>query len=119
MFRVDPQVLGIDADEFVEALRAEGIPCSAHYIGQCIYDYPLFINHSAFERGSHPFSQIDYTTCKCPDAELALRTAILISSNENFGESELDDCAKAIKRVAEWFVGKKKGQTAEVLCSKV
>lgn len=107
MLRVDPDVLGVDTDEFVKALAAEGIPCSGHYIGRCIYDYPLFVNHSAFDRGTHPYAQRDYTKHKCPDAELSLNTGIVIPVNENSGEKEYNDCADAIERLSKWFISKK------------
>lgn len=106
MLRIDPEILGVDADEFAKAVYAEGISCSAHYIGQCIYDYPVFVDHSAYERGTHPYMQKDYTASKCYDAETVLKTAIIIPTNENNDEELMNDVANAIERVAKYFVSK-------------
>jgi len=42
MMRVDPAKLGASADQFADALKAEGLPVAAHYIGQPVYEYPVF-----------------------------------------------------------------------------
>ena len=60
MMLVDAIAFHASADEFAAALKAEGVPCNAHYIGKPIQEYPLFQHHSAFARGEHPFSRRDY-----------------------------------------------------------
>src|SRR5205823_3131526 len=57
MMRVKPNELGANADQFAAALKAEGLPASAHYIARPIYKYPLFVDHSAFERGGHAYQR--------------------------------------------------------------
>ena len=57
---LDPAELGADADTFVEALRKEGLPVGAHYIGVCVYEYGVFTQHRAYARGNHPFCRYDY-----------------------------------------------------------
>ncbi len=107
MMRVDKSTLGADADEFSKAIKAEGVPVAAHYIGNPIYKYPLFQNHSAFERGEHPYRRIDYTKTSCPTAEAILQTCAILAVNESYSDADLDDTVKAFERVVAWFQSKR------------
>lgn len=99
MMRVDPPKLGATADQFAAALKAEGVPTSAHYIGKPIYKYPLFLNHSAFDHGDHPFHSVDYGKAKCATAEAILETCVVLAVNEAYSDEDLDDTVKAFERV--------------------
>jgi dTDP-4-amino-4,6-dideoxygalactose transaminase len=103
MMRVVPETLGADADTFAQALRAEGLPVGAHYIGQCLYEYPLFANHSAFSHGEHPFAGRAYGKGLCPTAEAILDTCVILSVHEAYTETDLEETAQAIRQVASWF----------------
>lgn len=103
MMRVVPDSLGADADTFAEALRAEGLPVSAHYIGQCVYQYPIFTDHSAFERGTHAYCARVYTKGLSPSAEMILDTCAVLAVNEAYTDTDLEETAHAIRRVAQWF----------------
>jgi perosamine synthetase len=107
LLRVVPETLGADADTFVKALRAEGLPASAHYIGQCVYEYPIFTEHSAFARGEHAYMRRDYRHGLCPEAEAILQTGIILSIHEAYTETDLEETAHAIRRVVTWFVDHK------------
>lgn len=103
LLRVQPEVLGADADTFAAALRAEGLPVSAHYIGQCVYEYPIFTTHSAFARGEHPYQRRQYGPGLCPEAEAILQTGVLLSINEAYTQDDLDQTVHALRRVAAWY----------------
>lgn len=103
MMRVVPDLLGADAASFAEALRVEGLPVSAHYIGQCVYQYPIFTDHSAFERGTHAYCARAYTKGLCPSAEMILDTCVVMAVNEAYTDTDLEETAYAIRRVAQWF----------------
>jgi len=103
MLRVAPETLGADADAFAEALRAEGVPAGAHYIGQCVYEYPIFANHSAFERGTHAYTARTYTKGLCPFAEAILDTCVLLPVSEAYTQTDLEETARAIRRLAQWY----------------
>lgn len=105
-FRVVPSVLGVDADAFAAALVAEGLSATPHYIGQCVYEYPIFRDHSAFERGSHPFSARTYEKGLCPMAEEILDTIIILPVNEAYTEADLEETAVAFEKVTKWFCDK-------------
>jgi dTDP-4-amino-4,6-dideoxygalactose transaminase len=107
LLRVDPEVLGTDADGFCRAMQAEGIPLGAHYIGQPVYTYPVFTQHAAFERGGHPYDAIDYRQGMCPVAEQILETCVMLGVHEGYDAVDLDETAAGIRKVAEWFCDEK------------
>ncbi|HZT43202.1 MAG TPA: DegT/DnrJ/EryC1/StrS family aminotransferase [Chthonomonadaceae bacterium] len=110
LMRVQPEILGADADTFAKALAAEGLPVSAHYIGQCVYEYPLFAQHSAFAHGDHAYQRLAYVTGLCPEAEAILQTGVLLSVNEGYTEEDLDQTVTAVRRAAAWFATKTPGR---------
>jgi dTDP-4-amino-4,6-dideoxygalactose transaminase len=75
----------------------------AHYIGVCIYEYPIFTQHSAFLRGEHPYFRQSYQKGLCPEAERILRDVTILSVNEAYTEDDLDRTERAIRRVVRWF----------------
>lgn len=101
--QVIPEALGADADTFAAALRAEGLPAGAHYIGVGVYEYPVFTEHSAFTRGEHPYLQQEYRKGLCPEAERILRDIVMLSVNEAYTNEDLDQTEQAIRRVVGWY----------------
>ena len=89
MFRYDAQSFGgVARDRFVEALRAEGVPCSTGY-GQPLYHHaPLQAPHSRI--------------LPCPVAEQACQEVIWIGQSVLLAEpEEMDEIAQAIVKVRE------------------
>lgn len=101
--RVLVEEVGADATTIADALQKEGLPVSAHYIGQCVYEYPLFQNHAAYQRGEHPFNARTYKKGDCPAAERILDTALILAINEAYSDKDLDETSTAIHRVMNWF----------------
>jgi dTDP-4-amino-4,6-dideoxygalactose transaminase len=93
MLRVDGS-----ADAFATKLKAEGVPCGAHYIGKPIYEYPLFQNHSAFDHGAHPFAARNYAMELTPIAKQILQSCVIIYVNEGYTQDDLDFTVDTIKR---------------------
>jgi dTDP-4-amino-4,6-dideoxygalactose transaminase len=114
LMRVDAAALGGNVDEFAAALQSEGLPVSAHYINQTIYEYPLFVDHSAFTRGSHPFAAVSYHKGLCPVAEEILNTCVMMKINEGYTAADLTATVRAIRRVVKWFNAKLDGGMASV-----
>lgn len=106
MMRVDEAEMGCTTDEFANALRAEGLPVGAHYIVQCVYEYPVFVGHSPFARGNHAFERVDYGKGMCPEAESLLDTALILAVNQAYSRRDLDETALGIRRAAEWFAAR-------------
>jgi dTDP-4-amino-4,6-dideoxygalactose transaminase len=103
LLQVAPEILGADADEVAAALRAEGMPVGAHYIGVCLYEYPVFADHSAFARGGHAYEGRDYRHGLCPNAERILDRCLILSVNEAYTPTDLDETARAFRRVHAYF----------------
>jgi dTDP-4-amino-4,6-dideoxygalactose transaminase len=71
-----------------------------------VYEYPIFTNHSAFERGTHAYSARLYAKGLCPSAEAILATCVILSINEAYTDTDLEETAHAIRRVVQWFRSK-------------
>lgn len=106
MMRVDEEKLGASTDDFTAAVKAEGVPVSAHYIARPIYKYPLFVNHSAFERGDHPYKRVNYRDVRCPTAEAILDTCVVMPVNEAYSDEDLDETVMAFEKVVAHFKSK-------------
>jgi len=59
---------GIPRDEFLEALRAEGVSCGVGAHGQPIYHSPLF-ERTAWDKCPFHREDMDYRKVYCPEAE--------------------------------------------------
>lgn len=93
---------GLDPDAAASALQAEGLPIGAHYIGQPVYEYPIFAAHQAFARGEHAYRDQTYGPGLCPNAEDILRTCLILSVNEAYSDQDLEETAHGIRRAVEW-----------------
>lgn len=113
MFRVDKKELGIDRNEFAEALRAEGITCGAGYIDCCIYEYDIFKKQNAYPGTKFPFvseefgTNASYETGICPNAEAIVNTVVYIPVKPYFTDVDLKDVVKGINKVHAYYINKK------------
>ena len=109
LLRIDEKTLGVSRDEFVKALKAEGISSSAGYIPSCVYQYDMFKNRTAYPGTTHyPFDgthgdPIEYKDGDCPVAEEILRTCLKMPVNEFFTNADLEDTVAAIKKVCAYY----------------
>ncbi|MCX6048991.1 MAG: DegT/DnrJ/EryC1/StrS family aminotransferase [Chloroflexi bacterium] len=89
MMRYDPAGFnGLERDQFIEALKAEGVPCSGGYARPLYKQPPL----------SAEYSRI----MPCPVSEQACHEVIYMSQNLLLAEPEqMDDIAQAIVKVRE------------------
>jgi dTDP-4-amino-4,6-dideoxygalactose transaminase len=106
LFQIEPEILHADADTVAAALRAEGMPVGAHYISVCLYEYPLFVNHSAFAHAAHPFAGCTYRHGLCPNAERILDRCLNLSVNEAYTRTDLDETIHAFRRVHAHFAAR-------------
>lgn len=113
LFRVDESTLGVDTDTFVEALQAEGIPCQRGYIPNCVYEYGLFKNRSAYPNTHAPFDSPyckvsrSYPSGLCPAAENVLNSTVRIPVSEFYTEEDMQQTINAIVKVATWYTQNK------------
>lgn len=106
-FRLVESRLRCQRAEFVEALRAEGAPCSAGYIKVPLYRLPYFQRH-AFFAGRWPvkemgLTRMDYTQVRCPEAEAILADGVMCTLNESMTETYIREVGAAVRKVAKHF----------------
>ncbi|GIX07987.1 MAG: aminotransferase DegT [Candidatus Poribacteria bacterium] len=99
---------GHDVDRFAEALRAEGVPVWAHYIGDPIFLRGDFlVRRVTFGRSQFPFDspyvsrEYRYGRELVPNAVQGLKTALVFGLHEDMSEEDMDDVIRAVWKVAE------------------
>lgn len=116
-FTYRPDILPLSRDEFVEALKAEGVAANI-YVKVPLYLRPRFQNHDYFGRG-YPWAlspePIEYRKGDCPVAERMAKVEFQVSGNYYVDEPELmAQMGAAIRKVGEnaaelraWFDARK------------
>jgi dTDP-4-amino-4,6-dideoxygalactose transaminase len=104
MFRLRPGAMRCDRAEFVDALKAEGVPASAGYIPVPLYGNPVFREHGFFA-GRWPTKELgltamDYAGVRCPVAEATLEDGVRVTIHQGMDEDWILDVARAIRKVA-------------------
>ena len=74
--RMDPNVLGVSRERFVEALVAEGVPAMTGYL-RPIYKNAVFQNLKAMR--ANPGIALDYTDVFCPVAEQICKDSVWLT----------------------------------------
>jgi dTDP-4-amino-4,6-dideoxygalactose transaminase len=104
IFRLDAQKFGLEREQFLTLLQAEGIPCSGGY-SQPIYRNPMFVENKFYANG-HPLAGsgglVDYLQYgdKCPVAEQACKEVVWIEHRVLLGESQdIEDVARSIRKI--------------------
>lgn len=102
----DSKKVGIPREEFIKALKAEGIPC---YGGapHPLYKNPLFLEKKGYGNTGCPFDckyysgNVDYTKVKCKNAEkLCYEYAVVITIVRSpCTLQDMDDIATAVKKI--------------------
>ncbi len=87
---------------FIDALRKEGIPCSAGY-SIPLYKQPVFLNRAFGPRGKSVALPVNYHTFNCPETEKACyEESIWFTQNVLLGtEEDMQDIATAIIKIKE------------------
>jgi dTDP-4-amino-4,6-dideoxygalactose transaminase len=100
MLRLDAAGLGAPRASVLEALRAEGIPCSAGY-GYPLPDQPLFRNRAFGPYLAHARARLDYTRVSCPNSRLICSDqGVWLDQSMMLGtQADMDDIAAAFEKV--------------------
>ncbi|MCU0250407.1 MAG: DegT/DnrJ/EryC1/StrS family aminotransferase [Vicinamibacterales bacterium] len=100
MLRLDAAAFGVPRAAAIEALRAEGIPCSAGY-GFSLPQQPMFR-----ERAFGPYlhgaaARTDYSRAECPNSDLICREqGVWLEQAMLLGRrADMDDIARAFEKV--------------------
>lgn len=105
--RFKPESFRCKRAEFVKALAAEGVSCSAGYIGVPLHREPVFQNH-AFFAGHWPVREMglttmDFTKHQTPEVEAILQNGIRFTIHEGMTEEYILGAAEAVRKVAKHF----------------
>ncbi len=105
--RIKPEAFRCDRAEFVKALAAEGVACSAGYIPVPLHRNPVFLKHGFFA-GHWPVREMgltamDYTKHRTLEAEAILQTGIKIVINEAMTDDYILGAAEAVQKVARHY----------------
>lgn len=101
------RILEADAGAFAAALDAEGVGCSAGYIGVPMYlAMEALASKKTFGASGHPLDGChggrvpDYAPGLCPRAERFLTQLVVIGVHEQLSMKNVEDMAGAIRKVA-------------------
>jgi perosamine synthetase len=102
MLRLDPAEFGVSRPKFVQALKAEGIPCSAGY-GYSLNQQPLFRNKAFGPYLPKARAGLNYGAARFPNSDLLCREqAVWLEQNIFLGSrSDIDDVASAFEKIYE------------------
>ena len=101
MLRFDAAAFGAPRDSVINALRAEGIPCSPGY-GFPLHRQPLFRNKAfgPFLQNASP--RLDYSKTKCPNSDRICSESIWLEQSLFLGpRSDMDDIGVAFEKIFE------------------
>jgi len=102
MLRLEPEAFGAPRHAVVEALRAEGIPCSAGY-GFSLPQQPMFRNHAFGPYLQRASARLDYGRARCPNSDLICRAQGIWLEQSLFlgSRSDMADIAGAFHKIRE------------------
>jgi dTDP-4-amino-4,6-dideoxygalactose transaminase len=99
-----PEAVSVDKARFCQALAAEGIPVSPSYRA-IPAEYPWFRERKVFGNSGFPWTCSDYRGPREPQAHItnaiaAVETHFNIAICESYGDREVEDIVKAVRKVA-------------------
>lgn len=105
-FELDIESLRCDGAGFVEALKAEGLPCELGYPGPIpLYLYPMIRDKKTFGSSGWPFNSPaarkmwDYGPGLCPVAERLCARTVILPWNEGLRSEHVALMAEAVTKV--------------------
>jgi dTDP-4-amino-4,6-dideoxygalactose transaminase len=102
MMRIDSQKFGAPRAAVIEALQAEGIPCSGGY-AVSLPQQPLFRNKAFGPYLPKVSARLDYRKARCPNSDLLCREqTIWLEQSMLLGQrADMDTIARAFEKVYE------------------
>lgn len=102
--RFHPTAFRCDRAQFVKALAAEGVLCTAGYIRVPLHREPVFQKHGFFA-GRWPIremglTKMDFTKHETPEVEAILGNGIRFTIHESMSEEYIHSAAEAVRKVA-------------------
>jgi dTDP-4-amino-4,6-dideoxygalactose transaminase len=99
MLRVNEEEFGAPRAAVIQALQAEGIPCSGGYVVS-LPDQPMFRNKAFGPYLPRISAQLDYRKARCANSDLLCKQTIWIEQNALLGpKKDLQDIANAFEKI--------------------
>lgn len=108
LLRVDDSKLSVSKDEYAEAVAAEGIPAIPRY-GIPIYEAPWIRDRETYGQSQCPWvcpfygREVEYEG-SCPGAQQAIENHMWVGLHECYTEREVEDIAKALRKVEQAYL---------------
>lgn len=107
VIRLDRNVLGVSALDFVTALRAEGILSSRRYPTP-LHKQPVFVDHRGFAEGPAPFEPPWYPGPTSygsgrPESELLPEDLVMIPMRPSYSDEDIQDIAMGVAKVSNHY----------------
>jgi dTDP-4-amino-4,6-dideoxygalactose transaminase len=102
MLRLDGKTLGVPRAAVLQALRAEGIPCSGGY-GFSLHHQPMFRNKAFGPFLPKVSARLNYRKVNCPNSDLICREQCVWLEQSIFlgSRGDMDDIAEAFEKIYE------------------
>lgn len=101
MLRFDAAAFGAPRDSVINALRAEGVPCSPGY-GFPLHRQPLFRNKAFGPLLQNALARLDYSKTHCPNSDRICSESIWLEQSMFLGpRSDMDDIGTAFEKIFE------------------
>jgi len=105
---IDCSKLKVDKGTFVNALSAEGVPCSVSYRAmpsEAIW----FREHNTYGKSGYPWTASEYKGDKdkmfpCPECVRSVETHFTLHINENYGAQQAREFAEAFRKVENAYI---------------
>ncbi len=110
-FQIDQELLGCTAQEFGQAIAAEGLPFGTGYAGGVpMCTYALFAQHHAYGSGHFPWEppygrMVEYKAEDYPETIWAQQNVFFASWNEGYTEEDVEDITRGLAKVAAYYRG--------------
>jgi dTDP-4-amino-4,6-dideoxygalactose transaminase len=108
-FQIEESGFSVDSQAFALALQAEGIPFGCGYIPNAVFEYPVVAEKITWGKSQIPWSLpqarpgIEYDIADYPGTSAFLSRGFVFNWNEGITESDVEDMAKGICKVAEAY----------------
>jgi dTDP-4-amino-4,6-dideoxygalactose transaminase len=101
-FVIDEALLGVNADEFCDGLRVEGVPAMRQYLERPLFEEEVIQKRRTFGNSGYPLSAVDYTPPKredLPGLDEFFRRQIIVSWNSRMKTAHVEGIARAVEKL--------------------
>jgi len=101
-FVIDEALLGVNADEFCDGLRVEGVPAMRRYLERPLFEEEVIQKRRTFGSSGYPLSAVDYTPPKredLPGLDEFFQRQIIVSWNSRLTGVHVDGIARAVEKL--------------------